>query len=269
MTGDSLLIVVGCLAILALIVTLVVKRIAREIPVFFAYIIFELLLTFAVQAVRTYGSEQSYLLFWCVAAYVDVVFYFAVISELGKTLLRAGRKSEAQPALAISLFLLVGFALFRLIQWELSPRPFIWRLTTHTVQVTGLLQLAALLALVIWSNVKKLRWPRREFRIGSGIGFFALVEFADAIAYSYPYVHSPAFHWLSYVPSVAAIGVYFYWLEYFLFEDSASVGAPNRLGELVAAGHSDEDGNSSRRDSAIGAWAPDWPAKRARRRGEA
>ncbi|HEX8710838.1 MAG TPA: hypothetical protein VF730_03110 [Terracidiphilus sp.] len=268
MSGESLLVLVGCLAILALIITLALKRIARDIPIFFAFINFELLLTLAVQAFSTYGSQQNYLLFWCVAAYADVIFYFAVISELGRNLLRAGRNSTVQPALAVGLFLLLCFALFRLIQWGLSPRPFIWRLTTHTVQITGLLQLAAFLALVIWSNLKKLRWPRREFRIGSGIGFFALVEFADAIVYSYPYVHSPAFHWLSYVPSFTAIGVYFYWLEYFLFEDTGSVPSSDRVGVLVAAGRTDDDSHSARNNSEGTVSADNWLARSAHREGE-
>lgn len=269
MSGDALLILVGCLGILALIITLALKRLVRAIPVFFGFLIFELFLTFAIQSVNTYESQRNYLLFWCVAAYVDVLFNLAVIMEVGKSLLRLGKDSSVQLALAITLFFFISLALIQLIQWDLSARPFIWRFTTHTIQITALLQLAAFLSLVVWSNLKKLRWSRREFRIGSGMGFFALVAFAIAIAYSYPHVHGPAYRWLGYVPSFAAIGVYFYWLQYFLFEEGTPVNSRNGLEEFVAAGRTDNDRRSTQQNSAGSDSPLHWLTKLTRRRGEA
>jgi hypothetical protein len=267
MNADALLLVVGCLGILALIIALALKRLIHAIPVFFWFLIFELFLTFALQSVSTYASQRNYILFWCAAAYVDVLFNFAVIVEVGKNLLRFDKNRSAQLALAVGLFLLVSLVLIRLIQWDLSPRPSIWRLSTHTVQITALLQLAAFLSLVAWSNLKKLRWPRREFRIGSGMGFFALVAFAVAITYSY--VHGPAYRWLSYLPSFAAIGVYFYWLEYFLFEDPTPLSSRNRMEELVESGLPDRDRHSAQQNLTGANSSFLWVTKVMRRRGEA
>jgi hypothetical protein len=246
---DALLCLVSWTASAALLVTLVFRRVGRTLPAFVGLIAFELLLGIATRAVQLRAAERTYLIFWIVTVYIDVVFEGVVLVELGKDLLPEERKSSLQLPSGVALFGLIFLALLQLIQWKLSPRPRIWRYTTHAVQLTALIELAGFLALMIWSGLNRLHWSRRGFSIVSGIGFFSVVEFADAIAYSYPAVHSPSYRWLAYLPPVAGLVVILYWLQYFLFEDTAS-SARNRSAELVAAGRSGHDAGVDSMDSA-------------------
>jgi hypothetical protein len=237
---DSLLCLVSWTATTVLLVTLLFRRVGRTLPVFVGLIAFELLLGIVTRAVELRAAERTYLIFWIVTVYIDAAFDCVVLVELGKDLLPEERKSSMQLPSAIALFGLIFLALLQLMPWKLSPRPRIWRYTTHAVQLTALIELAGFLALMVWSGLNRLHWSRRAISIVSGIGFFSVVEFAVAVAYSYPAVHSPSYSWLAYLPPVAGLIVILYWLQYFLFEDPL-LSAPDRSAELVAAGRSGHD----------------------------
>lgn len=220
---------------LALVATLALRRAARALPVFFCFTIFELLLGMAFKVVQTYCTEHSYLLFWNSGAYVDMIFNCAVIVELGANLYRhSTQRQQPRFSFILGIFLLMCIAFIRLIQWRLSPRPFIWRLTVHTEQITALVQLAAFLTLIIWSGFGTLRWPRREFRVGFGMGLLALVGFVIATVNSYPAVRGAAYRWVEFVLPVFDLFVMFYWLHFFLHDDSASAPRIGRAAEFIS-----------------------------------
>lgn len=249
MTPDTVLMLVGGAALVALIISLFRKEAVSTLPVFFSYIVFEFLLGLADCAVKHLCSANVYLLFWSVYAYLDLVFYCAVILEVGRNLRRQGKVPPMRPSLILAVFVLICFGLGQLIHWHLSPRPFLWRLSTYAVEITSLVQLAAFLTLVAWSSLSRFYWSRREFRIAFGLGSFALITFGVGIAYSNPSVHGANYVWLTYVAPICGSCVYLYWLHYF-YADPASAGSLTRSAELVVAGHSDDESLPDRRDSA-------------------
>ena len=250
MSGDNLLSLISWSVSLALLVTLWIRRVNRALPVFYGFLVFELLLGMASRAMEFRAPQRTYLIFWIVTAYIDAAFDCAVLVELGRDLLPRGGKFLTHFLSAAVLFGLVLAILFRLIQWHLSPRPMIWRYTTHAVQLTSIIELAAYLGLMMWASLARLHWSKRAISIVSGIGFYCVFDFVIAIVFSYPGVRGSTYRWLGYLPPVIGIGVNLYWLQCFLFEHPVSAGPGERSTELVAAGHSDDESLPDRRDSA-------------------
>lgn len=241
------------IAVTVLIATLIAKRILRQFPLFFCYLVYVLCTGLAGEAIDALWP-RLYLHFWIINAAIDAIFTLLVLAELGRNLLRHNRKSSPGWSLVILLFIVTGLVLHTIARLSVpSNFPAIRKLAIFDMQTAAVVLLAAFLTLVLWSGALSLRWPDRELRIASGIGFCAIVGLIVAIIHSYPFDHGRAYHWIDLLLPFSYVGVLFYWIQYFAFEDRGTAKVELPAKEVVCAGAGNEQKPAHRTKSLLAA----------------
>jgi len=216
MNLDTGLALASAILLAPLVVLLIFRRVAGELPVFVAYQGYSLLACAAGAAVSFYAPD-IYLHHWVLTMTVDTLFDLCVIAELGRNLLRYNRSSDDpadSPAFAVVLFLLFAQLGWQFAGFSVSPSRLIDRLAWIQGQATAILELAAFLALVVWSAVKKMRWPDRELRIATGMGVWAFVAFCVLLLRKDGFI-GLEYQWISRLTAIVCLFVILYWLYYF------------------------------------------------------
>jgi hypothetical protein len=80
-----------------------------------------------------------------------------------------------------------------------------------SIQVFAVLRVAFLLALIWWSSLQGFRWPTRELRIVTGLGFCAIVSLAVVIIHGHNLVGMEN-HWLDQIVVASYLGALTYWV---------------------------------------------------------
>ena len=216
---DTPLTLAGIVLTAALLALLIRRRAFRELPLFTAYLGFELFCEIAGFAVL-YFFPGRYLCFFLIIIFLDTLLYFGALAELGRNLLRYNRRASSPQFLAILLFVLAALITFVMAKWTLpAGRSSLSGFYYLQMRVCETLEFAAFLALAFWSDLQKLRWPERELRVTAGFGIYSLSSFVIAILHS-RWAAGPAYHLLDQAGEVIYLFVMMYWLHGFWFESS-------------------------------------------------
>lgn len=237
MTLDAALPPICGIVTLALVVVLASKRIFPLMPVFVVYQAYSVFFGLGMTALLCIGDSRVYFLFWGVGNAIDTLLYLCVVAEVRRNVLRYNRAAPLSRTILFGLFIVAVVPICLLAQWS----GFLWRdrvlqIGLRVMQASAILEVAAILALAWWSNIKKLRWPEREFQVITGMGFWAMVQFCVLILHQNGLI-GPGYHWLDFLTPLSVLAVLIYWLHFFWFHPGAAelrttkASAFNRFGE--------------------------------------
>lgn len=194
-----------------LFILLTKRRLLRELPVFACYMGFGVITLFAGEAVVRFFPNW-YLHFYLVNICGDALLGLCVLAELGRSVLLFNRKSSSKWPLALLLLAPACLVIWPLAHWTIPPHlSLTWILCFRLEQTIAILQVAALLALIWWSNLLNLRWPDCQLRVASGLCFFALVALLVAVVHTHQAI-GLEYHWLDQAASASYLGVLTYWV---------------------------------------------------------
>ena len=157
------------------------RRLHREFPCFFAYVLFEVaenILLYVLFKTRVSGNHYAYV--FAATLLLSIALRFGVIDEVSKNLFRESQflKVAARRSLqAISGLLLgVGVLLAVLAPGGKSPR---WLVGVVVInRGAAMVQTGLLLSLLLFSRFLGLSWRRHAFGITLGLGIMTSVDLA-------------------------------------------------------------------------------------------
>jgi hypothetical protein len=196
------------------------RRIFLVSPVFFAYLCFEFVAAIAGLAVYDYtGLSLWYWCFFLVWLAGNCLLCFCSLAEIGNNLRCSNGKSRPRWSLAFLLFAAASVLVLGLARWTDAPgRSPLSNLCFVGMRANGALEFAGFLALVFWSNLRKLHWPERELHIGTGFGFLTFASFLLSILL-FQWNTGPVYYGLYEGGQAANLFVLAYWLRYFWIVD--------------------------------------------------
>lgn len=204
----------------AIVAAMASKRIFLISPYFFAYLCFEFVA--AVAGLAVYDCTGLSIWYWCFfLAWLagNCLLYFYVLAEIGKNLLCSNGKSLPRWSLAVLLFAAASLLVLILARWTDAPgRSPLANLCFVGMRADGALEFAGFLALVSWSNFRKLHWPQRELHIATGCGFLTFAAFLMSILL-FQWNTGPAYYGIYEAGQAADLIVLAYWLRYFWIVD--------------------------------------------------
>lgn len=210
----------------AVVAAMASKRIFLVSPIFFAYLCFEFVSTICALAVYQHaGPSVWYLRVFLTWLIGNGLLYFCALAEIGNNLLGSNGKSSPRWALAVLLFAAASVLVLVLARWTDAPgRSPLSNLCFVGMRADGALEFAGFLALVSWSNLRKLQWPQRELHIATGFGFLTFASFLLSILL-FQWNTGPVYYGIYEAGQAADLIVLAYWLRYFWIADR---GVPAR-----------------------------------------
>jgi hypothetical protein len=202
-----------------LVVVLCKRRLYREFPIFFAYVLCEIagfVSLFALHSIRGVTSEQYAYAFSGVLL-LGIALRFGMIDEVAKDLFRGSRllKVAARRLLqSVAALLLVGGAL--LAVYAPGNNSVRWHAGVSVVNRGAVMvQCGLLLALLLFSRFLGLSWRRPAFGIALGLGILTSVDLAtSAIRVEFTSVVTRDF--LNLLITVASLICVSIWIGYLL-----------------------------------------------------
>jgi hypothetical protein len=203
----------------ALLALLVWKRIFRTLPVFTLYIGWSLCIDIAGGMVLRFLPER-YFRFYLIELIIDALFQFGILAELARSVRRHNRASSPIRTVFTPLLLLAVTLIWLMATWTAPVNSTIMgKLLVHLQQTFAILRVAFVLALVWWSSLQGLRWPDRELRIVTGVGFYSIVALAVSILHTHQ-AFGPLYQWLDEVVAVSYLTALAYWILSFAARES-------------------------------------------------
>jgi hypothetical protein len=246
---DTAVILINHVLLSVFLAVLACKFVFRASPIFFAYFCFNLAVGLAGLLVGRY-LPGWYLHFVIFVIVVDFIIYLYVLAELGENVLRFNGAESSYWEVAFFLFLLAAVGLCSRTEWAvLLHRSLLSDIYVLAMRVSEVLALAAFLAFIGWSSLRRLRWPDRELHIAAGLGFRNLAWFVVCVLHT-QWSEGEAYHRLDLAGQIADLAVLAYLLHYFFVGagGEAAVQAAN-----AASGKDqdhDDEGPTRRRDLA-------------------
>jgi hypothetical protein len=157
------------------------RRLYREFPVFFAYVLYEIaefILLFALYS--TLGDGKQYGYAYCATLLLSIALRFGVIDEISKNLFRESQflKAAARRSLqcVAGLLLVMGVVLGIYAPGDNSAR---WYAGVFVVnRGTAMVQCGLLLTLLLFSRFLGVSWRRSAFGVALGLGVLTSVDLA-------------------------------------------------------------------------------------------
>jgi hypothetical protein len=157
------------------------RRLYREFPVFFAYVLYEIaefILLFALYSILGDGKQYAYA--YCATLLLSIALRFGVIGEVSKDLFRESRFLKAAAGRSLQcvtgLLLVMGVLLAVYAPGDNSARWFAGVFVVN--RGAAMVQCGLLLALLLFSRFLGLSWRRSAFGITLGLGVLTSVDFA-------------------------------------------------------------------------------------------
>ncbi len=193
------------------------KRAYRSLPVFACYLIWCLLSDAGMAVANQFPN--AYLPATLVNITVDALLQLAILAELGREVVRHNRVSPPS-RVVIGLLTAVAVVLAgSLNKWTIPTHlPILDMLYVVLMQLLAILRVVFLLTLVWWSSLQGLRWPTRERRIVTGLGFYIIATLSVAILHTHNMV-GMEYHWLDQL----LVGAYLWTLSYWILATTTNV----------------------------------------------
>jgi hypothetical protein len=217
---DLTLWLAGILMETVLLALVIWKRVYRTLPVFACFLVWCLLSDAGMAVANLFPN--AYLPATLVNITVDALLQLAILAELGRMVMRHNRVS---PPSKIVLVLLIAIAVVlagSLNQWTIPTQlPVLDTLYLVLMQLLAVLRVVFLLTLVWWSSLHGLRWPTRELRIVTGLGFYILATLSVTILHTHN-MRGMEYHWLDQL----LVGGYLWTLSYWILASTTKVEEP-------------------------------------------
>jgi hypothetical protein len=214
---DLTLWLAGILMETVLLALVVWKRVYRTLPVFACFLVWCLLSDAGMALANQFPN--AYLPATLVNITVDALLQLAILAELGRAVVTHNRVS---PPSKVVLVLLTGVAVIlagSINKWSIPTHlPLLDMLYLVLLQLLAVLRVVFLLTLVWWSSLHGLRWPARELRIVTGLGFYIIATLSVAILHSHN-MGGMEYHWLDQL----LVGAYLWTLSYWILASTTKV----------------------------------------------
>lgn len=184
---DTIFWIGGVVAEAGLVALFVGKRVFRSFPVFCSYLVWSLFVDLLVYMLRIF-SPASYFQVYMLEMIVDSMFQFAVLVELGWSVLRPVRTLlPRQSVLVLALLIaLLGALIWPFAGWILpADLGTGGRFYVHMQQTFAILRVVIFLVLAGFSQMLSIGWKNRELQIATGLGFYSLVSLAVAMVHAH------------------------------------------------------------------------------------
>ena len=222
MTLDTKLVLLSALVQAMVIGLLAYRRFYKNLPLFFSYLIWLLIISGASVAIANSYSDEVLQKIFVVADIVDAAFMFCVLVELSMSVLSPIRSAlPSWTVYGVAGIMMIAFAVI----WPFAKPPgfktldSFSKIQVHLDMANSVLPIVFFLALAACSQWLSLSWRDRELQIGTGLGIFALASLsvsllkmnvgtatADAIR---------TYHRLDQAQAVSYIAAMLYWLVSF------------------------------------------------------
>jgi hypothetical protein len=197
---------------------LLYKHAWRTLPVFFIYVAWELtgdvVGSYIMQRHTTGLSSDTYLISFLVMQILDSILQFAVLIEVGWSILRPLRSRLSSRGLILVVLLIVVLGA---VIWPFADIHGVAKLSAayrniiHLQQTTSILRVLFFVLLAGCSQLLSIGWRDRELQIATGLGFFSLVSLAADILRQHMGM-TENFNVLNRLVSVGYICSLFYWV---------------------------------------------------------
>ena len=202
-------------------VVLCKRRLYREFPVFFAYVLCEIAEFVSLFALHSMGvTSEQYAYAFSAVLLLGIALRFGVIDEVSKDLFRESRllKVSARRLLqSVAGLLLVGGAL--LAVYAPGNNSVRWHAGVSVVNRGAVMvQCGLLLALLLFSRFLGLSWRRPAFGIALGLGILTSVDLATS-AIRVEFTSDVTREFLNLLITVASLVCVSIWIGYSLAPD--------------------------------------------------
>lgn len=210
------------------------RKIARLLPVFFAYLIWAILSDVVLMLARS-SSPQLYFRVFRYEMPIDSVLQFGVLVELAWSVLRPMRSMlPRRTILVISLLVLIAGA----IVWPLTgftvihSMPPEWTRLLRLEQTFSVLRILFFFGLAALSQFLAIGWRDRELQVATGLGFYSVISMGAALLHTHP--APPAqFHRIDDIVSFSYLFSLLYWAVSFMQQQAARQEFSPRMQSLL------------------------------------
>jgi len=167
-------------------------RLFRITPVFCSYLVWSLL-TDSLFYFLSRSSPETYFRVYTIQMLVDSVFQFAVLVELGWSVLRPIRSSLPRYSI---VFLALLFTVMAAFIWPISAHMLPGNVNpsamqfVHAQQTIAILRVVIFMALASFSQLLAIGWRNRELQIATGLGFYSMASLAISLIHAHQTVHT-------------------------------------------------------------------------------
>jgi len=212
----------GVLVEATVVFLLVKKNIFASLPIFSSYLAWSLFSDIAIYVLRLTYPKQEMLLYFLPEIVIDSLFQFAVLVELGWSVLRPLRTSLPKRTILIisGLIAIAGAILWPIVAMVLPSQVQanlqFWVQLQQTVSV---LRIVIFLGLAGLSGLLSIGWRDRELQIATGLGFYSLINFAVSIIHSHQ-TYGPQYRALDVVVAASYFCSLLYWIVSFVQKEA-------------------------------------------------
>ncbi len=219
------------------------RKLHRTFPIFFAYIIFQLVNFAVLFPIQRTGNYDLYFYAYWIGALISLGIGFKVIHEIFMDVFRPYHTLRDLGTVLFKWAALVMFFV-ALVVAAASPAgqsPIVQAVVT-VQRCVRVIQCGLILFLLVFSKYLGVSWRQQSFGIALGFGGFASVELAGNALYSGGQINSSTVAFLNTAAYCCAIVA---WLGYALFKPASRESATNllmsqrweqSLGRLAASG---------------------------------
>ena len=201
-------------------------RLFRITPVFCSYLVWCLINDILFYFLSR-SSPETYFQIYTIEMVVDSIFQFAVLVELGWSVLRPIRASLPRYSIVILALL---FTLMAAFIWPISAHMLPGNVNpsamqfVHAQQTIAILRVVIFMALASFSQLLAIGWRNRELQIATGLGFYSMWSLAISLIHSHQTVHvavenNRSYHLLDQVGVATYICSMAYWIVSFSHQE--------------------------------------------------
>lgn len=234
MSIDSAVWLAGIALETVVVAVLLQKGIARLLPVFFAFSIWNLASDFSSRMVQShfgYNSPQ-YFQFFAGEYSLDALMQFAVLVELSWSVLRPYRNVLPRATIygIAVLVLLTGVAVWPFT--GIHGLPPAWITLMRLQQTTSTLRILFFLGLAAMSQLLAIGWRNRELQVATGLGFYSLIGLGASLLHTHP-TSSSMFHTIDMIVAATYVGILVYWTASFVQKEAPRQEFSPRMQNLL------------------------------------
>jgi len=219
---DNTIWLIGILTETAVLGLLFYRRIWRTLPIFCAYLVWDILSNIGAYIVDRYYPAVYFKTYFA-ETLVDSILLFCVLVELAWSLLRPLRGSISRRVLIGigALILLLGAAI-----WPFAALPGITHVSRQVLVMTQLQQTVSILRVLFFlllaggSQLLSISWRDRELQVATGLGIYSLVSLTAAMLHMHQTTASQYQH-LGEVVAASYVCCLLYWALSFAQHEAA------------------------------------------------
>jgi hypothetical protein len=212
------------------------RRIARQLPVFFIFCVWNFAsdLTSRLILMRYGYTSEFYFRFFVVGLSVDTLMLLSVLVELTWSLVRPYRASLSR---SFIVKIAIGVVAVAGIVWPFTGAsglhvPAEWWLLIRIQQTSAILRILFFLGLAAMSQLLAIGWRNRELQIATGLGFYSLMAMGATMLHMH-HASARLFHSIDSMVGASYVCSLIYWVLSFTQQEAPRQEFTPRMQNLL------------------------------------